>query len=146
LKPDDVSIFLGRPDASVISAKASARLREATTEYATAAEPREIDVDVPMNDRVNETHLEIHEATTRQLITMLEVLSPVNKQSKDGREQYLDKRGQVLLTRTHLVEIDLLRAGSPMPVIGEPTIPPLNRTQAAWARSQIRRSQKAAQS
>lgn len=43
--------------------------------------------------------------------------------------------------RTNLVEIDLLRAGDPMPVIGEssigdyrtPPVPPLNAEDAAWA-------------
>jgi hypothetical protein len=71
-----------------------------------------------MQDEVSENFLEIHEVKTGKLITLLELLSPVNKLHKQGREEYERKRGYVFRSWTHLVEIDLLRAGDPMPVIG----------------------------
>ena len=71
-----------------------------------------------MTDEVGEDYLEIHEVKSGKLITLIEVLSPTNKVSKEGREQYLQKRGQVLLARTNLIEIDLLRGGEPMPIVG----------------------------
>lgn len=43
------------------------------------------------------------------LVTVIEVLSPVSKVSKDGRQQYLEKRAELLGKRISLVEIDLLR-------------------------------------
>ena len=46
---------------------------------------------------------------------MIELLSPSNKYSGTDREQYLGKRGEILASRTHLVEIDLLRGGPRMP-------------------------------
>jgi hypothetical protein len=52
------------------------------------------------------------------LITIMELLSPVNKLHRQGREEYERKRGYVFRSWTSLVEIDLLRAGEPMPVIG----------------------------
>jgi hypothetical protein len=48
----------------------------------------------------------------------LELLSPANKLNHQGREDYERKRGHVFSSRTSFVEIDLLRAGEPMPVIG----------------------------
>ena len=51
-------------------------------------------------------------------MTVLELLSPVNKLTGQGRDTYLEKRTEVLRTRTNFVEVDLLRAGEPMPVVG----------------------------
>jgi hypothetical protein len=77
-----------------------------------------LEVDVPMQDEVSENFLEIHEVKTGKLITIVELLSPVNKLHKQGREEYERKRGYVFRSWRSLVEIDLLRAGEPMPVIG----------------------------
>ncbi|QEH33393.1 hypothetical protein OJF2_18940 [Aquisphaera giovannonii] len=59
-------------------------------------------------------YLAIRRASVGELVTVLEMLSPSNKQGKD-RRQYLDRRNQILASHTHLVEIDLLRGGEPMP-------------------------------
>jgi hypothetical protein len=45
------------------------------------------------------------------VVTVIEVLSPVNKAPKEGRAEYLAKRGEYLGNRINLVEIDLLRGG-----------------------------------
>jgi hypothetical protein len=113
LKADDV-VFIGRPDIAVASttgASIGASL-PATTSVTV------LEVDVPMQDEVSENFLEIHEVKTGKLITILELLSPVNKLHKQGREEYERTRGYVFRSWTNLVEIDLLRAGDPMPVVG----------------------------
>lgn len=46
----------------------------------------------------------------RQVVTVIEVLSPVNKTGA-GREQYRKKQLEVLESAAHLLEIDLLRGG-----------------------------------
>ncbi|MCS6923874.1 MAG: DUF4058 family protein, partial [Fimbriimonadales bacterium] len=47
-----------------------------------------------------------------RLVTVLEVLSPTNKEAHSkGRELYLRKQAEVLKSDVHLVEIDLLRDG-----------------------------------
>jgi hypothetical protein len=79
-----------------------------------------LEVDVPMQDEVSENFLEIHEVKTGKLITIVELLSPVNKLYRQEREDYERKRGYVFRSWMSLVEIDLLRAGEPMPVIGAP--------------------------
>ena len=79
-----------------------------------------LDVDVPMGMEIHETFLELREVTTGRLVTVIEVLSPANKISTQGRKDYLEKRLQIFSTRTNLVEIDLLRAGEPMPLNGRP--------------------------
>ncbi len=50
------------------------------------------------------------------MVTVIEILSPVNKLTGEGRLTYERKRLRVLASATHLVEIDLIRAGSPLPM------------------------------
>lgn len=76
-----------------------------------AAEP-EVGV-LPMAEEVRERYLEIRDVQTELVVTVIEILSPSNKLSKTGREQYETKRMNVLSSLTNLVEIDLLRAGRP---------------------------------
>ena len=63
-----------------------------------------------------ERYLEIREVTTGNVVTVIEIISPKNKQSGEGRNQYLSKRAKVLNSQSHLIEIDLLRNGTPLPV------------------------------
>jgi len=114
LKPDDV-VFIGRPDIAVVPYREPQALSPMPL-----AEMGVVEVDVPMNDEVGENFLEVHEVATGTLVTILELLSPVNKLHGKGRQDYEDKRDDVFRSRTNLVEVDLLRAGEPMPVIGKP--------------------------
>jgi hypothetical protein len=75
-------------------------------------------VELPIGAQVRETYLEIRTATEGDVVTVVELLSPGNKRSGAGRRVYLDKRELVLSTHTSLVELDLLRAGEPMPRVG----------------------------
>jgi Protein of unknown function (DUF4058) len=63
-------------------------------------------------------YIEIRDRTGRELVTVIELLSPANKLPGPDRQQYLAKRNQYLHSRVHLVEIDLLRGGPRMPVEG----------------------------
>jgi hypothetical protein len=58
--------------------------------------------------------VEIRDVAERRLVTCIEVLSPTNKRGP-GREEYAGKRFQILSGTAHLVEIDLLRAGTRFP-------------------------------
>ncbi len=59
--------------------------------------------------------IEIRDTASRTLVTAIEVLSPTNKRG-NGREEYLAKRQRILLSRAHLMEIDLLRNGERVPM------------------------------
>ncbi len=63
---------------------------------------------------------EIRDRRSRELVTVLELLSPSNKRTGADREQYLATRGQLQASNAHLVEIDLLRGGQPMPAANRP--------------------------
>lgn len=60
---------------------------------------------------VRQPYIEIRDARNRQVVTVIEILSPWNKNPGRGRENYRDKQEEVLLSEANLVEIDLLRGG-----------------------------------
>lgn len=66
-----------------------------------------------------ERFIEIYEAQPeRRLVTCLEILSPSNKRKGSrGWKKYKRKRQALLLSDVNLVEIDLLRNGSRMPML-----------------------------
>jgi hypothetical protein len=67
-------------------------------------------------DVERDSYLEVIDAKTREVVTVIELLSPSNKAPGADRDQYLAKRLQVLNSTAHLVEIDLLRGGPRMPL------------------------------
>ncbi len=88
--------------------------RGATHSAATAL--LECDPSVEIDDtlgEVREVFVEIQSAADPgKLVAVLEVLSPANKRAgQEGRTKYLEKQAALLASTTHLVEIDLLRAG-----------------------------------
>jgi hypothetical protein len=113
LDSDDI-VLVGRPD--VVVAKEAATAFEVRPMVGQAV----LEVDLPAADSLYESYLAIYTTKERRLITLIELLSPTNKTNPNGRRQYEEKRRQVLATQTNLVEIDLLRAGAPMPVVGKP--------------------------
>jgi hypothetical protein len=81
-----------------------------------------------MPDEVVERYLEIRDIVSGDVVTVIELLSPTNKLTREGRSQYERKRLKVLGSATHLIEIDLLRAGEPFPIRIAP-----NGTQALYS-------------
>jgi hypothetical protein len=108
-------VFVGRADVAVIEPRQQAPVARGEQPHAALSM-----VEVPMPDEVVETFLEVREVGSGRVITLVEVLSPSNKRPGDGRDQYERKRLRVLGSQTHLVEIDLLRGGPPLPLRGAP--------------------------
>jgi Protein of unknown function (DUF4058) len=77
-------------------------------------------VQLPAVDHERLSYVEIRDRRSRELVTVIELLSPANKQLGPDREQYLAKRMKMLNGPVHLVEIDLLRGGAPLPATGRP--------------------------
>ena len=74
-------------------------------------------VTLPMLEREEVPYLVIRRRDNSETVTVIEVLSPTNKSSRDGRPEYLVKRNNLLRSRVHLVELDLLRGGERLPTI-----------------------------
>ena len=64
---------------------------------------------MPEQDVEREAFLGIRDRLSRELVAVVELLSPANKRYGENREKYLAKRSSLLNSPVHLVEIDLLR-------------------------------------
>lgn len=110
---------LRRPDAAVIPTMPEPVPGGGVALLTAVASPATT-VTLPAYERVREGYLEIVDTRTHQVVTAIEQLSPTNKLPGQGRREYEAKRQQVLASLTHLVEIDLLRAGQPMEMAPAP--------------------------
>lgn len=114
---DENSILIGIPD--VVVGRSLTNIEKEKFNIAVASPPaKSITVNVPMLEEVREAYLEVREVGTGEVVAAIEILSPKNKRTGEGRKAYDTKRQQVLSSLTHLVEIDLLRSGEPMPILG----------------------------
>jgi len=66
------------------------------------------------------SYIEIRDPRDRQLITVIELLSPANKRPGPDRDHYLAKRRQIFSSNVHFVELDLLRDYPRLPIEGLP--------------------------
>jgi hypothetical protein len=101
------------PDAFVAERKSAAAATEARS-VAVADAPR-LRMSTTMPETLRLLSIEIRDVEQRRLVTSIEVLSPANK-CGEGRIEYLAKRRRVLLSPSHLMEIDLLRRGERVPM------------------------------
>lgn len=109
------ALLVGIPDLTVKGSQETAQ--QPLNNVAVAQSPTQPQtVEVPLPETIKQGYLEVREVATREVVTAIEILSPVNKRSGKGRKQFESKRHKVLGSSTHLVEIDLLRQGQPMPV------------------------------
>jgi hypothetical protein len=129
LSSSDDSVLVGIPDTTIFTRQSGLRSAQPNSPidsgqsrvtFATSNNP--IQVMVPLPEEVRESYLEIREGKTGTVIAVVELLSPKNKRAAEGRIAYTRKRQQVLASITHLIEIDLLRLGEAMPILGN--VPP----------------------
>jgi hypothetical protein len=112
LTPDEYEL-VGKPDV-LIASQPDAGSQAPSAAAATGAMP--LVGELPMPDEVVERYLEVRDIVSGEVITAIEILSPTNKLTGEGRIQYERKRLTVLGSATHLIEIDLLRSGAPFPI------------------------------
>lgn len=74
-------------------------------------------VEVPVPTTFRQRFIEIRNTDSQEVVTVIEVLSPVNKRG-DGHLRYLQKRNRILESQANLIEIDLLHKGKTMPMTG----------------------------
>jgi Protein of unknown function (DUF4058) len=121
----DDSILIGAPDVTVQQttrsiAQPSDTGGVALIEPSSKIASKPISVTLALPETVRQSYLEVREIATGQVVTVIEVLSPVNKRSGKGRIDYENKRAMVFASSSNFVEIDLLRQWKPLPVEGSP--------------------------
>ncbi len=112
----EVSERFIRPDVNIVAPRRpEPPPRKSGDAVAVAARPpaRPVVVHVPHDERVEPlVEICIGRGTKRRLVTAIELLSLANKTpGEHGRELYLRKQQEILDSKVHLVEVDLLRGG-----------------------------------
>jgi hypothetical protein len=83
------------------------------------AEPVTAELEYPEVEPRTQRRLKLVYRATGRVVTVLELLSPTNKTpGRDGLEAYLEKRAELLASRCHVIELDLLRGGERLPMAG----------------------------
>lgn len=114
--PEEPRTYLGRPDVGVFLSRDAKKTSPAGSVSLVDPPPLQLELISPAEDRERESFIEIRDRLSRRLVTVIELLSPANKNPGKDREQYLYKRQQLLESSVHLVEVDLLRSGLRMPL------------------------------
>lgn len=99
-----------RPDVGVWK-----QSRESGAIYQTGIQvaPTPVESSVPVAEPLRFASVEIIRTSTMELVTAIEILSPVNKRrGHEEFEKYLAKRHALLHSDAHLIEIDFLRKGT----------------------------------
>lgn len=111
---DDNETRVGIPDGIILGTSDHQPAPTATAVKPMTVAP--LPVELPSPIEIKHRYLKVRRSRDNEVITVIELLSPVNKLDTKGREKYLTKRLEILSHWTSLVEIDLLRAGEPMPM------------------------------
>jgi Protein of unknown function (DUF4058) len=114
--PSDERRFLGRADLSISPAD---DVQGKSAALGVLEAPATLQL--PAQDVERVPYLEVRDRRSRELLTVIELLSPSNKRSGEDHEQYLAKRRELLRSPANLVEIDLLRGGRAMPPTPRPS-------------------------
>ena len=107
--PDEPRSFVGRGDVTLAQRGGPATVASSILEAPSR-------VRLPAVDTERLSYLEIRDRRNMRVVTVIELLSPSNKQPGADREQYVAKRAELLRSSVHFVELDLLRGGPRMPL------------------------------
>jgi Protein of unknown function (DUF4058) len=113
------SLLVAIPDVSIQQKRGSANAIASNNVAVASRTVQPLKVRIPVSEEFREGYLEVIDMATKEVVTVIEVLSPANKRRGEGREKYDNKRNKIFDSSTHLVEIDLLRGGEPLPVFGD---------------------------
>jgi len=72
-------------------------------------------------DVERQAFIEIRDRANRELVAVIELLSPSNKRVGGDRDQYLGKRQEFIQSPAHFVELDILRGGPRLALDGLPS-------------------------
>lgn len=111
--PDELTVATTsmRPDVAVL--KRNDHAETASSATVLLSPPLELETVMPVQGV--QWSVNIFDVAERRLVTAIEMLSPTNK-TGDGRVEYLRRRDKFLTSATHLIEIDLLRRGTRVPM------------------------------
>lgn len=113
---EDRRKLLGRPDVALLEGSAGNSTAVATVSPEVSNQVQSVIASLTDVDIERHAYIEIRDRQNRELVTMIELLSPSNKSYGPEHDQYVMKRTSLMLRTASLVEIDLLRGGPRFPL------------------------------
>lgn len=111
-----------RPDIAVWMPKPP---QGSVAEMVAAATPAPVRGTISQEIPIELLSVEIRRTGSMELVTAIEILSPVNKRARhEAYTDYVRKRRELLRSSAHLLEIDLLRGGERPPIQGPIPVAP----------------------
>lgn len=108
------STVIGIPD-HIIAKSAETSIKSPESNLAVAIPSTQpLTIELSLTETIKQGYLEVRRVGTGEVITAIEILSPINKNAGEGRIKYEKKRQHILSSDTNFVEIDLLRQGNSM--------------------------------
>lgn len=102
------------PDVLVTTTSTDAMAAPSRLQASLSSDYETFEIDETASDPLREPRIVVRRTAGGAVVTVLELLSPANKaRGLRTREEYLEKRREILRSAAHLLEIDLLRAGTP---------------------------------
>src|SRR5208282_2115585 len=99
---EDIRLHRVQPDVTVSTTTAWQPGMEATV---AVAEPTMVELEYPAMEPTMQRRLRLVHRPTGRVVTVMELLSPINKASgEDGQEAYLEKRAEFLASGCNLIE------------------------------------------
>jgi hypothetical protein len=115
---EEVRLHRVQPDVTVSTGAAWQPGRETAVAVA-EPEPTMVELEYPDVEPRMQRRLRLIHTPTGRVVTVMELLSPINKTpGEDGLDAYLEKRAELLASGCHLIEFDLLRGGERLPMAG----------------------------
>lgn len=112
---EEIRLHRVRPDVTISTTSASQPEAAATA----LADPVTSELEYPDIQPRTQRHLKLIHRPDERVVTIIELLSPTNKSpGEDGIDAYMEKRAEFVSSRVNLVEIDLLRGGTRLPMQG----------------------------
>ena len=111
------STLVSIPDNLVVKGDEKANLLDDSSVAVAAPPTQPITITVPIPEIVKQGYLQVKDIGSGEVVTTLEILSPINKKAGEGRDKYEAKRLKVFGSSTNLVEIDLLRQGRSLVIL-----------------------------
>ncbi len=99
------------PDVEVVKPRALRESAESMLVSTLVMTPPTLTLPAPMALEVRLTSVHVLDVARNELVTSIEILSPVNKR-EPGLSAYQQKRAELMRVGVHLLELDLIRRGS----------------------------------
>lgn len=114
---DDGKRQVREPDVAVVKESQEGSRPPGSRAAGATATIEPVEARIPLTRERRHRFIEIRDIRSRDVVTVIELLSPTNKVDRQGRQKYVAKRQDLIEGGVNLVELDLMRNGHRLPIL-----------------------------